>query len=119
MVVVATGSGSWSALVKESGDSPLLPDYEGACTSNVTDVLIEDPDDPPDWFPEGLAGADQIVMLVLDGLGWEQMVERQHLLRGFTLMNAKPITTVAPTTTATALTSISTGKTPGEHGVIG
>jgi hypothetical protein len=34
-------------------------------------------------------------------------------------MEAAPITTVAPTTTATALTSISTGLPPGEHGVIG
>jgi hypothetical protein len=30
-----------------------------------------------------------------------------------------PITTVAPTTTSTALTSIATGLTPGEHGVVG
>ncbi len=109
----------WSAPVAVPGHSPLLPDYEGACTTNVTDVLVEDPDDPPDWFPEGLQGAQQVVMLVLDGLGWEQMVERRHLMRGFTLMNAKPITTVAPTTTSTALTSITTGKTPGEHGIIG
>jgi hypothetical protein len=97
----------------------MLPDYEGACTTNVVDVLLDDPDHPPDWFPAGIAGADQIVLLVLDGLGWEQMVQRRHLLRGLTLMDAKPITTVAPTTTATALTSISTGLTPGEHGVIG
>lgn len=119
MVVRGADSNWLAAPVRVSQESPLLPDYEGACTSNVTDVLVEEPDNAPDWFPEGLAGADQIVMLVLDGLGWEQMVERRHLLRGFTLMNAKPITTVAPTTTATALTSISTGKTPGEHGVIG
>ena len=97
----------------------VLPDYEGACTKNVVNVLIDDPDHPPAWFPEGIAGADQIVMLVLDGLGWEQMVERRSLLRGLTLMNSAPITTVAPTTTATALTSISTGLAPGEHGVIG
>ena len=30
-----------------------------------------------------------------------------------------PITTVAPSTTATALTSITTGLTPGEHGLVG
>jgi hypothetical protein len=98
---------------------PVLPDYEGACTSNVVDVLVEDPDRPPAWFPTGLEGADQIVLLVLDGLGWEQMQQRRNLLRGLTLMEATPITTVAPTTTATALTSISTGLPPGEHGVIG
>jgi hypothetical protein len=99
--------------------SPVLPAYDGACTSNVVDVLVEDPDRPPAWFPEGIEGADQIVLLVLDGLGWEQMQERLGLLRGLTLMESTPITTVAPTTTATALTSISTGLPPGEHGVIG
>src|SRR3954451_24694950 len=30
-----------------------------------------------------------------------------------------PITTVAPSTTATAVTSITTGLTPGEHGLVG
>ncbi len=34
-------------------------------------------------------------------------------------MQGGPITTVAPSTTATALTSISTGLPPGEHGVVG
>jgi hypothetical protein len=34
-------------------------------------------------------------------------------------MTGGAITTVVPTTTATALTSISTGLTPGEHGLIG
>jgi predicted AlkP superfamily pyrophosphatase or phosphodiesterase len=104
---------------QSNDDALVLPDYEGACTSNVMDVLVEDPDNPPTWFPEGVAGADQIVLLVLDGLGWEQMQQRRHLLRGLSQMEAAPITTVAPTTTATALTSIATGLTPGEHGVIG
>jgi len=98
---------------------PLLPDYEGACTSNVVGTLLEDPDDPPAWFPDGLVGADQIVLLVLDGLGWDQMLDRWSLLRGLPMMARTSITTVAPTTTATALTSISTGLPPGEHGVIG
>jgi predicted AlkP superfamily pyrophosphatase or phosphodiesterase len=34
-------------------------------------------------------------------------------------MDGRSITTVAPTTTATALSSIATGLTPGEHGLIG
>jgi hypothetical protein len=98
---------------------PLVPTYDGACTTNVIGTLLDNPDDPPAWFPPGLVGAEQIVYLVLDGLGWEQMQERRALLRGFSLMEATPITTVAPTTTATALTSITTGLPPGEHGVIG
>ncbi|MCP4436845.1 MAG: alkaline phosphatase family protein [Actinomycetia bacterium] len=98
---------------------PLLPDYDGACTANVMVPLVEDPAEAPNWFPESLEGVDQVVMLVLDGLGWHQMHERLGLLRGLTAMNASRIRTVAPTTTATALTSITTGLPPGEHGVIG
>lgn len=81
--------------------------------------LIEDPDDLPTWFPMRLDGVEQIVLLVLDGLGWHQMVARSPLLRGLTSMAAARITTVAPTTTATALTSIATGLPPGEHGLVG
>ena len=97
----------------------VLPDYDGACTANVMRPLVEDPDNVPDWFPTRLDGVEQIVLLVLDGLGWHQMQERRDMLRGLSRMDAAMITTVAPTTTATALTSISTGLPPGEHGVIG
>lgn len=98
---------------------PMLPDYDGACTSNVMRSLLEDPDGVPEWFPQRLDGVDQVVLLVLDGLGWHQMQERSSLLRGLSGMASTPIRTVAPTTTATALTSITTGQPPGEHGVIG
>ncbi len=97
----------------------VLPDYSGACVSNVVDVLVDDPDGAPDWFPDGVRGADQIVLLVLDGLGWNQMQQRLPMLRGLSLMDGGPITTVAPSTTATALTSITTGLPPGDHGVVG
>ena len=57
--------------------------------------------------------ADQVVLLVLDGLGWEQL---QAAPRPDADARRRwpvgPITTVAPTTTATALTSIATGLTP-------
>lgn len=100
-------------------ERPTLPDYDGACTANVMRPLLEDPDNVPDWFPISFRGVDQVVLLVLDGLGWHQMQERQHLLRGFRDLPSTRIRTVAPTTTATALTSITTGLPPGEHGVIG
>lgn len=103
----------------EMTERPTLPDYDGACTVNVVRPLIEEPASAPDWFPMALDGVDQVVLLVLDGLGWHQMQERRHLLRGFTSMAQACIRTVAPTTTATALTSIATGLPPGEHGVIG
>ena len=100
-------------------NAPVLPDYDGACTSNVVRPLVEDPARAPDWMPAAVRSADQVVVLVLDGLGWNQMQSRLGFLRGLTSMEAVRITTVAPTTTATALTSICTGLPPGEHGIIG
>ena len=61
----------------------------------------------------------QAVLLVLDGLGWDQLQDHRHLLPTVASMSGGPITSVAPTTTATALSSIATGLTPGEHGLIG
>lgn len=63
--------------------------------------------------------APAVVLLVVDGLGWHQL---QRFADRAPLMSSAPgeaITTVAPSTTATALTSITTGTAPGEHGVVG
>jgi hypothetical protein len=100
-------------------DQPLLPDYGGACVTSVVPTLLEPGADVPAWLPPGVAGAEQIVLLVLDGLGWLQLQERRSLAPTLCAMAGGPITTIAPSTTSTALTSIATGLTPGEHGVIG
>jgi hypothetical protein len=100
-------------------DQPLLPDYGGACVVNVVPALLEPAADVPPWLPPGVADAEQVVLLVLDGLGWLQLQDRRPLAPNLCAMAGEPITTVAPSTTSTALTSIATGLTPGEHGVIG
>jgi predicted AlkP superfamily pyrophosphatase or phosphodiesterase len=98
---------------------PLLPDYGGACVSNIVAALLEPDDDVPSWMPAEVVEADQVVFLVIDGLGWEQWQQRTALTPALSGLTATPVTTVAPSTTATAMTSITTGLTPGEHGVIG
>jgi predicted AlkP superfamily pyrophosphatase or phosphodiesterase len=99
---------------------PLLPDYGGACVSNIAAALLEpDDDDVPSWLPASVVGADQVVFLVIDGLGWEQWRDRTAITPTLNRMHAAPLTTIAPSTTATAMTSICTGLPPGEHGVIG
>jgi hypothetical protein len=60
-----------------------------------------------------------VVLFVVDGLGWSQLLERPGLAPTMEAMRGGPIDAVAPTTTATSLTSIVTGLTPGEHGVVG
>ncbi len=73
----------------------------------------------PDWMPDCMDGARSIVLLLLDGLGWRQLEERRAALTNLSDLSGGPITSVAPSTTATALTTVSTGLTPGEHGVVG
>jgi predicted AlkP superfamily pyrophosphatase or phosphodiesterase len=100
-------------------DQPVIPDYDGPCISNVVPALLDAPSEWPEWFPEAAADADQVVLLVLDGLGWEQLQDRRSLAPTLCSLTGGAITTVAPSTTATALTSITTGLPPGEHGVVG
>jgi hypothetical protein len=63
--------------------------------------------------------ASQVVLLVLDGLGWHQLRRFSAFAPTLSAMEGGPISTVAPSTTVTALTSIATGLTPGEHGLVG
>ena len=68
---------------------------------------------------ENILDADCIVLLIVDGLGWEQLEKHRSDLPFLDGASATAITTVAPSTTSTALTSITTGVPPGEHGVVG
>jgi predicted AlkP superfamily pyrophosphatase or phosphodiesterase len=103
---------------------PVLPEFDGACIVNVVPALLarNDPEyTVPDWIPATARHARQIVLLVVDGLGWEQLRARPKLAP--TLLAAEgidhAITSVAPSTTACALTSITTGRPPCEHGILG
>ncbi|QGG95534.1 alkaline phosphatase family protein [Actinomarinicola tropica] len=101
-----------------SPQRPHLPDYSGACLSNIVPALLEWTD-VPSWLPAPVADADQVVLLVLDGLGWEQLQARRDLAPTLCSLVGGPASSVVPSTTATALTSITTGLAPGEHGVVG
>ncbi len=84
----------------------------------VPAVLGTDPD-VPTVLPEIVLDASAVVLLVFDGLGAEQLQARAHVAPTLNELHTATITTVAPTTTATALTSIATGVPPGRHGVVG
>lgn len=106
--------------MSESVPSPLLPDYRGATVCGIVPgVLGCAPGQRPNWFPEPVQQARQVVLLVVDGLGWRQFEQHRHLLPTLASLQGGAISTVAPTTTATALTSITTGLAPAEHGIVG
>ena len=103
---------------------PVLPDWEGPALHRVVPTLLGELANPglaalPTWIPAPVAGARQIVLLVIDGLGEEQLRERRSLAPVLAGGVGGPITSVAPSTTACALTTLVTGKVPAEHGVVG
>lgn len=104
-------------MIEPTTPKMVLPDYGGASTISVMPALTWGVPSPT--IPDEIAGAERIVMLVLDSLGWVQMRERLDLIPNLSKMGGGPATTTAPSTTASALTSISTGVTPGEHGIVG
>ena len=104
--------------------APVLPDYRGACIANVVPRLLGGlaaPTGGHDWLPEAAEHARQVVLLVVDGLGWGQLRDRAALAPNLTAAAGidRAITSVAPSTTAAALTSITTGRPPADHGILG
>jgi hypothetical protein len=89
------------------------PDYDGPNVRGAVRALRTG----ASWVPEAARGARAVVMLVLDGLGWTQL--SAHATENLSALDGGPMTTVVPSTTPTALTSITTGLTPAEHGVVG
>ncbi|MEO0495701.1 MAG: alkaline phosphatase family protein [Actinomycetota bacterium] len=99
--------------------SPVLPDWNDGCVTQIVPGLLEPGPEPSPLFDDDILDAPSIVLLVIDGLGWHQLQARAHVAPALTGLAGRSITTVAPSTTSAALTSITTGLHPGEHGVVG
>ncbi|MCP3988504.1 MAG: alkaline phosphatase family protein [Actinomycetia bacterium] len=98
-------------------EPPTLPTFGHGCITDLLPAFLGIGGDSP--LPVAYPTSGPRVLLVLDGLGWEQMKARPELTPTLSAMVGGPITTTAPSTTATALTSITTGLTPSEHGLVG
>jgi hypothetical protein len=102
--------------------SPVVPNYAGRCVSNVLPVLHGNDTRAKGGLAdlaERVSGAAGIVLVLLDGLGDEQLDQRAEIAPLLHAGRLDPIVTVAPSTTAAALTSIMTGVAPGVHGILG
>ncbi len=125
-----------SERLRARGDLP--PSYDGHGLVNLPATVLaafgaSEGDDPPaltDLDPALIAGVRQIVVVLADGLGWWQLerfceigatpflgeiVERARRRDAAQLLEA---TTVFPSTTAAAITTMHTARTPQEHGNI-
>ena len=104
------------------------PDYTGRCLSNVSSTALAtlgQRSGRPTLPREVLAGvetsgAENVILVLCDGLGMNEWLRKPETGFFGTLSKrgtVKPITTVFPSTTAAAITTVSTGLTPQEHGL--
>src|SRR5438128_1351296 len=117
MAPSSRGAAAYAASMHLRADGAVLPDLDGASVAGLVPAFLGVRD--ASWIPEPARTADAVVLLVLDGLGWAAVQEHAALLPTLTSMTGGPITTVVPSTTATALTSIATGLAPAQHGIMG
>ena len=118
----------------KSGKGYVRPDYNGLGISNVMPTVskalgLELKNQftlSQEFLDYGIfKGVRNIVFLLLDGLGYEQLLwelkKNKNLALGDVIKDDLffPITSTLPSTTTTALTTLSTGLTPQEHGMMG
>lgn len=114
--------------VLEFGLEAKKPLYDSYCVSNIANSILSvlsvqhsGPELPNDVFEGVNNNVQNVVLFVFDGFGYNEW-ERQNGNGFFGAIQSKgrikPITTVFPSTTSTALTSIATGLTPQEHSLI-
>ena len=106
----------------------ILPDYDQSTIANLAPTLAR-------WFDVPFAGlpplkdalwqpvagdVQNVVVILIDALGWNLI---QHLRAEVACLTSAeinaPITSVFPSTTCNALSSVWTGTAPAQHGLVG
>ncbi|WP_235037128.1 alkaline phosphatase family protein [Actinomadura sp. K4S16] len=67
----------------------------------------------------GLPAVPRVCVLLVDGLGWEQLKAHPAEAPFLNALEGGPITAGFPATTVSSLGSLATGAPPGEHGLLG
>jgi hypothetical protein len=111
----------------------IRPSYDGLGIANlpwsILAALGGEPQGPPvssELWPEPLAaGVGAVLLLVVDGLGYNQLLRAMADGSAPALAQLRgeaawfPLTSVFPSTTAAALTTLATGQPPARHGLVG
>jgi Type I phosphodiesterase / nucleotide pyrophosphatase len=105
----------------EPRHNPILPPYGVAALPDLSASVAASVGIPGYRNVLGFASSRRACILVVDGLGWEQL--RDHPAAAPFLSElasgARPITAGFPSTTVTSLASLCTGCPPGQHGMLG
>src|SRR3954470_3475498 len=100
----------------------MRPAYEGASLVNLMSSIVASRGGAPLHrvldFPLQIDAARNVVLLIVDGLG-DNLLARRGSGGELARRRRGAITSVFPSTTASAITTSYTGRTPLEHGVTG
>ena len=103
----------------------IVPQYRGGSIINLMSSIVAGLDGPPSLYdplaalpPARMADAKSIILLVVDGLGYDYLCQSGRGSRIHEHLEAR-ITTTFPPTTATAIPCFFTGAAPQQHGFTG
>lgn len=110
-------------------DGYVFPVYDGYCFSNIPatlgSVLGVDLGGclPPDVFSGVPLDVDRVVHVLLDGFGFDQWTQRTGGHRFLRVVSDRgtvtPLTSIYPSETAAAITTVHTALTPADHCLLG
>ncbi|MFE3292945.1 alkaline phosphatase family protein [Rhodococcus sp. NPDC059234] len=99
----------------------LLPRYGQSSLSDLVPSVLAHLGVPGESDPIGLdlAGITRVCVLLVDGLGAEQLAARAESAPFLSGLGHRTLTAGFPTTTSTSLASLGTGRPSGEHALTG
>jgi type I phosphodiesterase/nucleotide pyrophosphatase len=101
---------------------PCVPLYGEASLAEVVPSVLAALDVPGFDDALGVEPLAGVCLLVVDGLGWEQLESHPadaSFLTGAAQSSGRAISAGFPSTTSASLASLGTGLPPGEHGLVG
>ena len=105
----------------EQAESPVLPGYGRSTLAELSESLLASLAVPGAANVLGLPSVSRACLLVVDGLGWDQL--RAHRAAAPFLFGLAEtgcwLTAGFPSTTVTSLGSLGTARPPGQHGLLG
>jgi len=104
----------------EPSSSPVVPAYGAASLADFAESLLASVTGTG-VNVLGLPTVRRACLLIVDGLGWEALRDRQAAAPFLAELAFKGTTLSCgfPATTVTSLSSLGTGRPPGEHGMLG
>ncbi|MFC1802560.1 alkaline phosphatase family protein [Thermoproteota archaeon] len=113
---------------KSKIDDRITPDYKEYCLSNIPSTIMNHfqvnnnrQSLPDETFKDELDGSENIILLLVDGLGYKNWLKHHKNTRFLKKLSEKgsttPLTSVFPSTTSASLNTLNSGLTPQEHGL--